>query len=116
MLLYGAICGTDIDPDVTIHQFKAGPPVFPNGGRGSLHVSEIDFILICKKLTKNQIGPPAFPNGGRGQPIFVVSILPCNHFAEFGESGVNADLKLNEGYRLTHTILWLKQNFWNVST
>ena len=33
-------------------------------------VSEIDFILICKKLTKNQIGPPAFPNGGRGQPIF----------------------------------------------
>ena len=26
----------DIGPDVTIHQFKAGPPVFPNRGRGSL--------------------------------------------------------------------------------
>ena len=33
-------------------------------------VSEIDFILICEKLTKNQVGPPAFSNGGRGQPIF----------------------------------------------
>ena len=34
-------------------------------------VSEIDVILICKKLTKNQIGPPAFPNGGRGSLLFL---------------------------------------------
>ena len=41
----------------SIHQFKAGSPVFPNRGRGSLHVSEIDFILICEKLNKSGLQP-----------------------------------------------------------
>ena len=40
-------------------------------------VSEMDFILICKKLTKNKIGLPAFSNGSRG---FVFSILPPQSF------------------------------------
>ena len=39
--------------------FSKWRPRFPS-------VSKIDFILICEKLTKNQIGPPVLPTGGRG--------------------------------------------------
>ena len=66
-------------------------------------VPEIDFNLICEKLTKNQIGPPAFPNGGRGQPIFCrfnfATPIILQHLEKV-VSKPDADLKLNEGYKL----------------